>query len=113
MSRFMAESETNPYESAGVPGLDEPPTLLNESPRNLPWEVTGIIVSMIAGAFLGLMCGGNGLGFVSFVVLCSVMGCVVWTRRKESLLGTIGICLLMVIAWWPIGHVLRDLGRNL
>jgi uncharacterized membrane protein YccC len=79
----------------------------------LPLEITGTVVSMIIGALLGLVIGGNGLGFVSFVVLCSLMGWVVWVRRKKSFLGTIGICVLMLIAWWPFGLMLRNLGRDL
>ena len=65
---------------------------------------------MVAGAFIGLMGGGNGLGFVSLVALCSLMGLVVWIGRKKSFLGTIGICILMLIVWWPFGLMLRDLG---
>ena len=42
--------------------------------RNLAVEITGTVVSMILGAFLGLMVGGNGLGYVSVIVLCSFMG---------------------------------------
>lgn len=81
-------------------------------PRNLLVEIMGTIISMVAGAFVGLTCGGNGLGFVSFVVLCSVMGWVVWIRRKKSFVGTIGICILMLIVWWPFGLMLRDLGGD-
>ncbi len=109
-SRPVVESETNPYASPRVSGIDKEPPALTQPPRNLMVEIFGTVVSMIAGAFLGLTCGGNGLGFVSFVVLCSVMGWVVWTRRNRSLLGTIGICFLMVIVWWPFGLMLRDLG---
>ncbi len=81
--------------------------------RNLLVEITGTIASMILGAFLGLMVGGNGLGFVSFVVLCSFMGWVVWVRRKQSILVTVGICVLLVVVWWPFGLMLRELGRGL
>ena len=82
-------------------------------PRNLFIEIPGTVVSMIVGAFLGLMVGGNGLGFVSFVILCSFMGWVVWVRRKQSTLVTIGICVLLVVLWWPIGLIIRELGRGL
>jgi len=78
-------------------------------PRSLVREIIGTIVSMIGGAFFGLMVGGNGYGFVSFVVLCSFMGWVIWIRRKQSIVATIGICVLLVIAWWPFGLMLRDM----
>jgi len=81
--------------------------------RNLLIEIPGTVVSMIVGAFLGLMVGGNGLGFVSFVLLCSCMACVVWVRRKQSLIATVGICGLMIILWWPIGLIVREVGRDL
>jgi hypothetical protein len=84
-----------------------------EQPRSLICEIIGTVVSMVAGAFLGLLVGGNGLGFVSFVVLCALMGLVVWIRRKQSFIVTIGICLLMVIGWWPFGLMLRNLGHGL
>ena len=75
--------------------------------RNLLVEITGTIASMVVGAFLGLLMGGTGLGYVSFVVLSSFMGCVAWGRRKQSKLVTIGICVLLVVAWWPIGLIVR------
>ena len=81
-------------------------------PRNLVVEIIGTIVSMILGAFLGLMTGGNGLGYVSFIVLCSFMGWVMWTRRKQSFVVTICICVLLVILWWPFGLMIRDLSRG-
>ena len=81
--------------------------------RNLLIEIPGTDVSMIVGAFLGLMVGGNGLGFVSFVLLCSCMACVVWVRPKQSLIATVCICGLMYILWWPIGLIVREVGRDL
>jgi peptidoglycan biosynthesis protein MviN/MurJ (putative lipid II flippase) len=109
----MAESETNPYASPRVPDIQSEPVAPTPAPRNLLVEIIGTVVSMVTGAFLGLTCGGNGLGFVSFVVLCSLMGLVVWIRRRRSILGTIGICILMVIVWWPFGLLIRELGRDL
>jgi hypothetical protein len=82
------------------------------TPRNLTRELIGTIISMLTGAFVGLMTGGNGLGFVSFVVLCSFLGWVIWIRRKRSILATIGICFLIVIICWPFGLMLRELGRG-
>ena len=88
----------------------------NDRPRELPRrnlliEIIGIVFSMAVGAFVGLSVGGNGLGFVGFIVLCSLLGCVGWVRRWESFLGTIGIWVLMLIVGWPICGILRDLGR--
>ena len=85
----------------------------DEQPRCLPLEIAGTVASMVVGAFVGLAIDGNGLGFVGFVALCSLMGWVVWVRRKRSFLGRIGICVLMLIAYWPIGLLLRDLGGDL
>jgi hypothetical protein len=109
----ISESDTNPYVSPRVSEIETKVPGPTPPPRSLPREIIGTVVSMVAGAFLGLMVGGNGLGFVSFVVLCSLMGWVVWIRRKKSFLGTIGICILMVILWWPFGIILRELGRDL
>ncbi len=60
-------------------------------PRNLIVEISGAIVSMVIGAFLGLMTGGNGLGYVSFVVLCAFIGWIRWARRRQSLVVTLGL----------------------
>lgn len=109
----MSESDTNPYASPRVSEIETKAPRPTPPPRSLPREIIGTVVSMVAGAFLGLMVGGNGLGFVSFVVLCSLMGWVVWIRRRESVLGTMGICILMVIVWWPFGLMVRELGRGL
>jgi len=80
--------------------------------RKLRVEITGTIVSMILGAILGLIVGGNGLGFVSFVVLRSFFGWVVWVRRKHSPVVTIVICVFLIAVWWPFGLMLRELGRG-
>ena len=90
--RSMAESDTNPYASPTVSESEARASGSTPLPPSLPRKIIGTICSMVAGAFVGLMCGGNGLGFVSFVVLCSLMGWVVWVRRKRSFLVTVGIC---------------------
>ena len=110
--RSMAESDTNPYASPTVSESEARASGSTPLPRSSPREIIGTIFSMVAGALVGLMCGGNGLGFVSFVVLCSLMGWVVWVRRKRSFLVTVGICALMLIVWWPFGLMLRDLGGD-
>lgn len=109
----MSESDTNPYASPRVSEIETKAPGSTPPPRSLPREIIGTIVSMVAGAFVGLMVDGNGLGFVSFVVLCSLMGWVVWIRRKKTFLSTIGICILMVVVWWPFGLMIRELGRGL
>ena len=88
----------------------------NDRPRELPRrnlrnELLSGVLSRAVGAFGGLSVGGNGLGFVGFIVLCSLLGCVGWVRRWESFLGTIGIWVLMLIVGWPICGILGDLGR--
>lgn len=108
----MAELEPNPCAPPHESKFAKNPAAQRPPPRNLLVEIAGTFVSMVLGALAGLLSGGNGLGFVSFVILCSVMGWVLWTRRRQSFLVTIGICVLMVIVWWPIGLVLRELGRN-
>jgi hypothetical protein len=88
----------------------------NEAPvprRNLLIEIIGIVLSMAAGAFVGLQAGGNGLGFLGFIVLCSLMGCVGWVRRRQSFIGTIGIWVVMLLVGWPVCGVLRMLGQEL
>jgi len=109
----VSEPETNPYASPRVSDVVTKATHPTPPPRSLLREIVVTAVSMVAGAFTGLMVGGDGLGFVSFVVLCSLMGWVVWIRRKKSFLGTIGICILMVVVWWPFGLMVRELGRGL
>lgn len=109
----MSDSDTKPY---AIPSVTDIATKATDPPslqRSLPREIVGTVFSMVAGAFLGLMVGGNGLGFISFVVLCALMGWIAWNRRRKSILGTVGIYILMIIVWWPFGIMLRELGRGL
>lgn len=109
----MSDPEFNPFHAtqAAVPNTVVARRIGPK--RSLIVEVIETVVSMIAGALVGLLVSGNGLGYASFVILCSLLGWVLWSRRKSSIAGTIGICILMVIVWWPIGLVLRELGREL
>ena len=78
-------------------------------PRNLIVEVIGTAVSMVAGAFVGFLLQGNGLGFVAMIVLCSVIGWILWLRRRQHVVVTIGLCLLLFIAFLPVATALREL----
>ncbi|HBO43428.1 MAG TPA: hypothetical protein DD670_05755 [Planctomycetaceae bacterium] len=109
----MSESDTNPNASPQISEIETKAPDPTPPTRSLLCEIIGTIVSMVAGAFVGLMVGGNGLGYLSFIVLCSLMGWVLWIRRKRSFLSTIGICILIVVVWWPFGLMLRELGRDL
>jgi hypothetical protein len=84
---------------------DEPPVRR----RNLLIEIVGIVLSMAAGAFVPLLVDGDDLGFLGFIVLCALMGCVGWIRRRQSFIGTIGIWILMLLVGWPVCGFLRML----
>jgi len=64
---------------------------------------------MVAGAFFGLLLQGNGLGFVAVIVLCSVFGWIFWIRRRKHVAATIGLCLLLLIAFLPVVSALQKL----
>lgn len=83
-----------------------------EKRRNIAFELVGAVCSMLAGAFVGTLPQGNGMGFVSFIVLCAVLGCVLWYRRRLSFLSNLGICVLAIIVWWPFGLLIRDAFPN-
>ena len=106
------DPENNPY-SAPASADEDSGLSVGSAQRNLVLETIGTTLSMMAGAFVGLLFAGDGLGFVSFVILLSIMGAVVWLRRRRSVFGTLGICVTMVIVWWPFGLMLRELGRDL
>lgn len=80
--------------------------------RNLFFEIIGLTCSMFAGAFIGTLPNGNGMGFFSFILLCSVLGCVLWYRRGKRILSNIGLCVLAIILWWPVGLAIRDAFRD-
>jgi hypothetical protein len=109
----MLDAEFNPFDVPNAAATSNLAARRVVPQRSLIGELIGTSASMLAGAVIGLMVGGNGVGFVSFVILCSLFGWVMWTRRKRSIAGTIGICILMLIVWWPIGLILREVGREL
>lgn len=75
-------------------------------------ELVGLVSSTLAGAFIGSLANGNGMGYASFVLFCAMLGGVIWCRRKKPWLSNVGICLLAIVVWWPIGLAIRDAFRN-
>jgi hypothetical protein len=72
-------------------------------------EYIGIIVSMTAGALCGFIVPGNGIAWVSLVALMSFIGFLFWTRRREPLMHTMLMSVLMLVLWWPIAALLRQI----
>jgi len=86
-------------------------TAESDRPRGLLFEIAGATSSMLIGAFIGSLANGNGPGYVSFIVLCSILGSVLWYRRNQAGLGNAALCVLAIILWWPIGLAIRDAFR--
>lgn len=79
---------------------------------NSIFEFIGLTCSMLAGAFIGTLANGNGMGYASFILLCAALGCVLWYRRRKTLLSNIGICALAIVLWWPVGLAIRGAFRH-
>ena len=79
--------------------------------RNLVAEIVGIVVSMIAGAYLALQFEGEGLGYLVFIILASLAACVGWVRRNRPCSVTFIIWILMLIIGWPLCGFLTMLSR--
>jgi hypothetical protein len=71
----------------------------------------GSAAATILGLVVGLLvtAGGDGNpGHLFILTVFGVCGWLFWLRRGESVPGTIGICLLIIVFSWPVGLMLRD-----
>jgi hypothetical protein len=81
----------------------EPPTF----PQAI-WAIAGSTVCTFAGVLVGLLVPGDGnLAHIALICITAFCGWLFWARRKQSVWSTIGLCLAMLFAWYPLALVLR------
>ena len=68
----------------------------------------GLIASMLCGAVLGAFLPFKAEGLVASVVVCSVLGALIWERRTKSSAATISACIGVVVIGWPVAVALLD-----
>ncbi|MEX2092420.1 MAG: hypothetical protein WD971_07070 [Pirellulales bacterium] len=76
--------------------------------RNSLRELTGLVLALIAGAAIDLMFPFKAEAAIATSVISSLLGAVIWTRRRESVGGTVATCALTILIGWPIAFVLLD-----
>jgi hypothetical protein len=76
--------------------------------RNLAAELTGLVLSLLAGSAAGMLVPIKAEGGLATVVTFAAIGAVVWTRRRQPPRTTIAVCFLLLVLGWPIVFVLLD-----
>jgi hypothetical protein len=67
-------------------------------PRNLLVEVSGIIICMFLSVlFASLINTGDAYRDLCKVIICSIIGMVLWVGRKNSVFVTLGICIALAL----------------
>jgi hypothetical protein len=75
-------------------------------------QAVGSVLCMFLGAFLGFCIPGDANpAYVSLICLFAFFGWLFWVRRGKSVFATLGICLALIVLWWPFALALRDMAR--
>ena len=76
--------------------------------RSSAIELTGLILSLLGGAVVGLLIPLKAEAGIATVVTFAIMGAIIWTRRRESARATVGACCATLVVGWPVAFVFLD-----
>jgi hypothetical protein len=78
--------------------------------RNSFLELTGLALSMLAGALAGMIIRipAKGEGLIATIVVLAIIGAIIWTRRHKSGTGTFVGCLIAIVFGWPLAVVILE-----